>query len=384
MKNGERTITMMSRTCRLPRVAAAAFCLGLVVCCAHAADPSNAVLRLLNSRAAGSPRGYAEAATEVAAQAREGKAVYAYVLALVSRERDAPPAARLDEATRTRYLEEHRPAIKRIAEERNNPMALYLLSLETSDTALLHRAADAGNIQAQNAWGSYIFSKAMAGGTASSNEVERVLGEAYGYFRQAAGKSDANGLYNLGMCQWRGLGTARDEQAAFNSFRAAAEKGHPEAINNIGAFFRDGVVVERNLELATKWFAKSASYDNAFGQFNYALALRRGEGVKKDPVAAAKLLEAAANSGCVEAIDVYGVALWKGEGVTADPEKAFRMFLRAADAGYPPAMENISTCYARGTGVAVDERLALEWKIRSRAARGDRSAQAWLRENAKR
>lgn len=365
------------------RTVMAALCACLLAGVVGAADPSNAVLRLLNSRASGSPRGYAEAAEEVAAQARQGKAVYAYVLALVSREKDAPPAARLDDGTRKEYLEKYRGPIKRIAQERNNPMALYLLSLENNDTAMLHRAADAGNVQAENAWGTYRFSQVMAGGLVSSNEVDSALAEAHGYFKSAAQKGDANGLYNLGMCQWRGLGTSRDEQAAFNSFRAAAEKGHPEAINNIGAFFRDGVVVERDFNLSTKWFAKSASYENAFGQFNYALALRRGEGVDQDFKKAAGLLEKAAAGGCVEAIDVYGVALWKGEGVKADPEKAFQMFLRAADAGYPPAMENISTCYEKGTGVQADERLALEWKIRSRAARGDRSAQAWLRQNAR-
>jgi len=362
----------------------AASCAALLACAAAAADPSNAVLRLLNSRASGSPRGYAEAAEEVAEQARQGKAVYAFVLALVAREKDAPPAARLDEATRKAYLDKYRGPIKRIAQERNNPMALYLLSLENGDTAMLHRAADAGNVQAQNAWGTFIFSRVMADGAASSNEVARTLGEAHGYFVRAAKQGDANGLYNLGMCQWRGLGTARDVQAAFNSFRSAAEKGHPEAINNIGAFFRDGVVVERDLKLSTRWFAKSASYGNAFGQFNYALALRRGEGVEKDFASAAKLLEKAAEGGCVEAIDVWGVALWKGEGVKADPERAFRMFLRAAEAGYPPAMENIATCYDKGMGVKADERRAVEWKIRSRAARGDRSAQAWLRQNAER
>ena len=347
---------------------------------AEDAEASNAVLRLLNSRTAGSPRAYAEAAEEVAAQAKQGRAVHAFVLALVSRERDAPPAARLDAKTRKAYLDTYREPIRRAARERNNAMALYLLSLEANDTNLLRRAAVAGNVQAENAWGALVFSQALAGG-APSNEVVRALGGAHGVFGGAAGKGDANGLYNLGMCLWRGLGVARDEPAAFNCFRAASEKGHPEAINNIGAFFRDGRVVERDLSLSAKWFAKSASYGNPFGEFNYALALRRGEGVKRDPAAAVKLLERAAEGGCVEAIDALGVALWKGEGVQADPARAFTLFLKAADAGYPPALENVAPCYEKGTGVQAHARLALEWKIRSRAARGDRNAQAWLWQN---
>ena len=103
--------------------------------------------------------------------------------------------------------------------------------------------------------------------------------------------------------------------------------------------------------------------------------------MKRDFAAAVKLLERAAEGGCVEAVDALGVALWKGEGAPADPARAFTLFLKAADAGYPPAMENVATCYEKGTGVQANEHLALEWKIRSRAARGDRNAQAWLRQN---
>ena len=373
---------MSSYRIHLTRAAVAAAAAAAALAAA-AADPSNAVLRLLNSRASGSPRTYAEAAEEVAEQARQGKKVYAFVLGLVSREKDAPPAARLDEATRKKYLDDNRVPIKRIAMERNNSMALYLLALDSGDTNMLHRAADAGNIQAANAWGSFIFSQALSNPNTPTNEVERALRQAHRYFKEAAGKGDANGLYNLGMCLWRGLGVERDPQAAFNTFRAAAEKGHPEAINNIGAFFRDGVIVDRDYELSTKWFAKSASYENPFGQYNYALALRKGEGVKQDLAKAAGLLEKAAAGGCVEAINTLGVASLKGEGMKADAVRAYQLFTKAADAGYPPAMENLSTCYERGDGVPPSERMALLWKIRSRAARGDRNALEWLRQNDK-
>lgn len=359
------------------------FMFAVCVCATAAlADPANAIMRLLNSRASGSRRGYAEAAVEVAEEAKNGRPVYGFVLALISREPDAPPAARLDEATRTKYIESCRDKIKKLAFDKNNSMAWYLLSLEKNDTNLLHRAADTGNVQAQNAWGSFLVTRA-AGEVQDTNEVARIMSVAYDYFKKAAGSGDANGLYNLGMCHARGLGTPPDDQSAFNCFRTAAEKGHPEAINNIGWFFREGRVVDKDLEMSVKWFAKSASYDNAYGQFNYGLALQRGEGVDADPVMAAKLFKKAADSGCIEALDAYAVALWKGNGVEADPREAFQLFLRAAQAGYPPAMENMAACYEKGRGVKADDRLALEWKIRSRAARGDRNAQAWLQQNAK-
>ncbi len=351
------------------------------------ASQTNAIVRLFDSRASGSVRGFMQAAEDVATESKTAKeeairSLYAYVLALVSRSPSLPPAARLNEATRTKYLEGCRDTIKLLANKENDPMALYLLSLENNDRDLLRRAADAGSVQAQNAWGTYLITR-VAGATADTNEVVQILGRAYGYFKAAADKGDANGNYNLGMCYLRGLGTEPDDQNAVNCFYRAAEKEHPEAINNLGLMFREGRAVERNLEESVSRFEKSAGYDNAFGQYNLALALQNGEGVAKNEVRAANLLAKAAEGDCVEAVDAYGLALLDGRGVKPNPDAAFHHFLRAAEAGYPPAMENLSTCYRLGKGVKADERRALEWKIRSRAVLGDRNAQAWLQENAK-
>ena len=360
---------------------AAACCIAAQQTQAHS---ENAITRLLNSKASGSVRGYADAAAEVAKEAEKGRAVHAYVLALVSMMPSPPPAAKLDEATRRKYLDGCRDKIKKLADEKNNSMALYLLALEGNDRSLMHRAADAGNVQALNAWGTYLVTSGVDEAAADTNEVNRILGVAFEYFKKAAAQNDANGLYNLGMCHLRGLGTPRDDQSAFSNFRAAAEKGHPEAINNIGLFFREGRVVNKDPELSAKWFEKSASYENPYGQFNYALALQHGEGVAKDEAKAVEYLKKAADGGCVEAVDAYGVALWKGRGVKEDAKAAFGMFRIAAENGYPPAMENLSTCYRLGKGVKADERKSIEWKIRSRAVRGDRNAQAWLEQNARR
>lgn len=332
------------------------------------ADPADAIIRLLNSQASGSVRGFKQAAEEVAAEAKKNRPVYAYVLALISRMPSPPPAARLDEATRRKCLDSCRDKIKKLAHEKNNSMAWYLLSLENDDLNLLRRAADAGNVQAMNAWGNYLVTRAVSE-TADRGEVNRTLSLAFDYFKKAADQGDANGIYNLGMCYLRGLGMPKNDQKAFDCFRSAAAKEHPAAINNIGLFFREGRVVAQDLEMSAKWFEKSASYDNAYGLLNFALALQNGEGVAPDEARAAQLLSKSADGGCVEAIDAYGVALWKGRGVKKDPKAAVRQFLRAAEADYPPAMENLSTCYRYGTGVKANERESLEWKRRASAAR---------------
>ena len=86
-------------------------------------------MRLLNSRASGSPKGYADAATEVAAAAAEGKTLQRFVLAVVSREHDAPDAARLDDATREEYLKSSRDKIEKLAHRTKSlPIARTTLS----------------------------------------------------------------------------------------------------------------------------------------------------------------------------------------------------------------------------------------------------------------
>ena len=345
-------------------------------------NQANAIVRLLNSRASGSPKGYADAAAEVAKSAAEGKPLQRFVLAIVSREHDAPDAARLDDATREEYLKSSRDRIEKLAHRTNNSLAWYLLSIDKNDTNLLQRAALGGNVQALNAWGAMLVNNVVSRGR-STNEIARVLNEALGFFNKAAGMGDANGLYNLGMCYARGLGTPRNDERAFDCFRNAAEKGHPEAINNIGWFFREGRIVKKDYELSTKWFKKSAEYGNAYGEFNYGLALHRGEGVRRNDRLAAEYFRRASAGGCVEAFNSYGLALLRGEGVEKNVGEAIKAFERAASAGFPPAMENIATCYEKGDGVKADDKKAMLWRIRSKAARGDRAAQTWLSQNDK-
>ena len=158
---------------------------------------ANALVRLLNSRASGSPKGYADAAAEVAAAAAEGKPLQRFVLAIVSRDPNAPEAARIDDATREEYLNSTRDRIEKLAMKTNNSLAWYLLSLDRNDTNLLQRAALGGNVQALNAWGAMLVNNVVMQGR-STNEIDKVLSEAIGFFKQAAGQGDANGLYNLG------------------------------------------------------------------------------------------------------------------------------------------------------------------------------------------
>ena len=366
----------------MKRIFAAALCALVLVPASFAASKSSdAIVRLLNSRASGSRSEFKEAAKIVAEDAKQGRPLQQFVIALVANDSDLPKKLRLTPEKRKEYLDQARDKIRRLAEEKNNALAWYLLSLETNNLSFLKRAADGDNVQALNAWGTISLTSALRNPSMETNEVARTLAKCFGLFKKAADKGDANGLYNLGMCYMQGYGCTPDEDLAYKCFRTSAEAGHPEAINNVGGFYRDGIVVRANPETAAKWFAKSAELGNAYGMFNYALALQRGEGVEKDVAKAVELLKEASELGNAEAMNAYGMCFYSGSGVEKDPVEAVKWYRVSAGRGFAPAMDNLSSCYNLGIGVKKDEKEGLVWKVRSMAARGDRNAAAWLQQN---
>lgn len=343
---------------------------------------SNAIVRLLNSRAAGSPRAYEEAAKIVREDADNGGVLQQFILAVISRDEDAPDSARLSDRERERYFTASRDKIRKLAEFNNNPLAWYVLSMENNDMSMLEKAAAGGNVQALNAFGTIRLTEAFKDTTLSSNALDRIQKRAYKCFKWASDQGDANGFYNLGMCHMSGYGCQRDEKFAFECFKAAAEAGHPEAINNLGGFFRDGIVVRRNPEISVLWFKKSSELGNEFGVLNYGLALLSGQGTKKNPVGAVKLFRYLAETRShAEGMHLYGMCLMRGMGVEKDEKAAVGWFEKAAAKGFAISMDNLSTCYERGVGVGQDAEKALVWKMKAKAAAGDRTAAEWLKSN---
>lgn len=343
-------------------------------------DESTAAIKtLLNTRSSGSPAVFDAAAKIVARDAANGKVLQRYLVALLSREKDAPKALRISAATRDEYFESSRGRIKALAEKRNNSLAYYLLSMETNDLALLKKAADAGNIQAMNAYATICLNQAMSG-TAPTNIVAKAMAEGYEYFSKAADEKDPNGLYNLGMCYMRGYAVEPDPEKARECFFAAAKKDHPEAINNIGGFYRDGITLEQDPVKAARWFAKSADLGNPYGELNYALALLRGEGVVQDEERAVRMLKSSAQHGNIEAMNVWADCLVAGRGTEQDVSAAIRLYRKAADGGLAAAMDNYADCFENGIGLPKNQEAANIWRMKARAARGDRNAALWLQQ----
>ena len=317
----------------------------LAVAAVGEAGCADSILRLLNTRASSGPRAYAAAAAVVADEARRGEALPQFLVAVLSETPDWPAAERLTEAARKRYLAASAPRIKSLADG-GQALAWYLLYLRDHDAAALQKAVDGGNVQALNTVGTLRLTEVLETTPDTLDQDGAVKRMCFGYFKRAADLGDANGLNNLGLCHQNGWGCAKDEAAAFACFSKAAQKGHAEAVNNLGRFHREGICVKKDLAAALRCFRLSAAQGNASGQLNYALALLRGEGIAADAARGLELLEGLAAAGQAEAMDC------------------------------------LAECYAKGVGgLTSDARKSLYWMFRARAARGDRHAAKWLKEN---
>ena len=205
---------------------------------------ADAVATVLNSPSASGARTFAAAKAIVERDAAAGRPLQQFVVGVTTG----------DKALAARYLDASRGRIRALAEQTDNPLAWYLLSLENNDIRMLRRAADGGNVQALNALGALATHEALnARGSVDTNKLQRVLERSCGYFKRAAAQRDPNGFVNLGACYLQGIGCPRDMEMAFQCYRSAAEAGHPEAMDNLSAMYQFGHGVKKDAGLSLFW-----------------------------------------------------------------------------------------------------------------------------------
>lgn len=221
-----------------------AACLALLPCALFAMTSANAVAILLNSRNAIGAKTFAAAKETVERDAADGKPLQQFVIGVTTDDKELAKT----------YLDASRDKIRALAEKKNNPLAWYLLSMESNDLGMLRKAADGGNVQALNALGTIATQEAIARRSGlSTNGLDRILKRSYDCFSKAAAKRDPNGFINLGTCYLRGFGCRQDMAMAFTCFMSAAEAGHPEGMDNVSACYQFGHGVRKDNELCLYW-----------------------------------------------------------------------------------------------------------------------------------
>jgi len=205
---------------------------------------ADAVAVMLNSPSACSVRTYEVARETVEREAAAGKLLQQFVIGVTTDDKDLAK----------KYLAASRDRIRYLAAQKDNPLAWYLLSLESNDLKLLRRAAAGNNVQALNALGTLVVSEAFDKKTGvATNNLEEVFKKSFDYFSRAAAQRDPNGFINLGTCYLRGLGCKQDMVMAFDCFKSAAEAGHPEGMDNVSACYQFGHGVKKDAELSLFW-----------------------------------------------------------------------------------------------------------------------------------
>lgn len=135
---------------------------------------------------------------------------------------------------------------------------------------------------------------------------------------------------NLGLLYQRGLLGTNDYAKAVSAYRYAADRGYSGAMVGLGRLYRFGLGVEKNTATAIHWFEKAdQDKSNTLAQLNLGLLYAAEE----------------------------------------DPAKAIQYFAPAAEAGDSEAMVNLYCCYWEGKGVASNHAKAMEWLIKSAAAK---------------
>jgi hypothetical protein len=157
--------------------------------------------------------------------------------------------------------------------------------------------------------------------------------EIYKWSRLAALQKEPGGMWLLGECLMRGVGTAVDESGAVEWFRKAAEAGHTAAQSRLAQMYYFGIVVAEDNAEAGKWASIAAENDNAEAQCLLGEMFVFGHGVELDYEAGAQWLRAAADQGETRASGLYGVLCALGAGVPRNWMEALRWLKPAARAG---------------------------------------------------
>lgn len=105
--------------------------------------------------------------------------------------------------------------------------------------------------------------------------------EAYQMARASAEAEAARGQFLVGLCCYRGTGTARDPAAAITWYRKAADQGMADAAAVLGSAYESGDGVGRNLGEAFRWYKEAVRGGNGPICMRVGTLLLEGNGIQR-------------------------------------------------------------------------------------------------------
>lgn len=195
--------------------------------------------------------------------------------------------------------------------------------------------------------------------------LERDMGTALRYFREAAEAGNAQAAAELGFLYLAGddeAGLVVDAAEGARWLQVAADKDHPEALHHVGMLHRRGHGVEKDLPKAVKCFQRAATLGHVASIYQFGVCKANGEGTKKESAWAIQCFAEAAEKGDLDAMHDLAMCFKLGlAGVPKDAKLAVKWFRRGADGGSVECVNQVGQCYLRGIGLRRQPKEAARW-----------------------
>ncbi|HDZ22855.1 MAG TPA: sel1 repeat family protein [Phycisphaerae bacterium] len=223
----------------------------------------------------------------------------------------------------------------------------------TRDVAALHRAAEAGDVDAMRQLGNAYWR--------GRDGVEQDEVEAVKWYRMGAEARDPKAMLYLALSYGTGDGVAQDDGEAARWLRQAAEAGNVDAMNLLSGIYHEGRGVDQDDAEAIRWCRNAANAGSIHAMLLLGMMYDYGDGVDRDYGEALHWYGLAAEAG--DAAAMHGLAMMyrRGHGVERDDVEAVRWCRKAAEGGNSDAMCNLGVAYFHGTVVAQDYAEAIRW-----------------------
>lgn len=215
-----------------------------------------------------------------------------------------------------------------LAAEGGSPRAMFLLFRIFDDRGeseqaapWLHRAAEAGNHEAQCKLGTRLMQEA------SSPQEEE---EALSWLQRSAEAGDTEAEFCLGLYYEQHPECPESESLAFRHMAEAAARDFMPAIYHLSKFYFHGIGVRRNdkKSLSMLKYAADSGYSEA--AYTYGRRLQFGQRCPRNEAEGRRYLDRAARAGNGEAAYHLALCYLIGKGVPNADEAKFRRYMKAA------------------------------------------------------
>ena len=188
--------------------------------------------------------------------------------------------------------------------------------------------------------------------------------EFFNLSRIAAKKGDLLAEIRVGICYSQGIGTERNDSAAFFWYKKAADRGSVESLSYIAYAYQEGLGVSVDKQKAFTLYKQAALRGDVNAMYVLGCEYLCGYHIAKDVNKAIILLRFSAEKGNFASQFELGNCYYHGNGVEQNYSEAVKWYEKSSNQGYENAQCNLGNCYFYGYGVEKNlEKAADYWEL---------------------